>query len=66
MKTLFDDAVYYVSEGGTIWKMENGRLLHRWGAEWMRRSADSSQDEQLLKEWLRTKAVKEILHEDAV
>lgn len=66
MKTLFDDAVYYVSGGGTTWKMENGRLLYRWGAGWLRRSADSSQDEQLLKEWLRLKAVKEVLHEDAV
>lgn len=66
MKTLFDDATYYVSGGGTIWKMEEGRLLHKWWCEWLRRSADSSQDEQLLKEWLRIKAVKEISHEDAV
>lgn len=65
MKTLFDDAVYYESLGGTIWKLENGQLFHKWGSRWLRRSGDWSQDERLLKEWLRTNAVKEISHEDA-
>lgn len=66
MKTLFEDAVYYESLGGTIWKLEDGQLFYRWGSGWLRRSGGLSQDEVLLKEWLRMNAVKEISHEDAV